>query len=274
MPGTQFFDPRLFFIAGQAREEHEHRCQAGFAGLQYGLDPFEDPLLTGGQAHRLPRSACRGAGHPPAATPAASTRAPAQLDDDMAVAFPGIQIHADHKGAFLLQQQGRVLTQRLVRQLPTLRRTPAVSYSAAVASEVTPPAGTPGTGFPFAVCAGGAAACGEEDRYPDRCHLLRRRPPPGWRSTSANPLPGVLADWARAVSRWPSRSSRSWLTAAVSRRDCLSPRRASRPRREVRRARPAAGSGRPGPVPRPRCRTGTACRWSRSRGSRTPRRGE
>ena len=126
MPGTQFFDPRLFFIAGQAREEREHRCQAGFAGLQYGLDPFEDPLLTGGQAHRLPRSACPGAGHPPAATPAASTRAPAQLDDDMAVVFPGLQIHADHKGAFLLQQQGRVLTQRLVRQLPTLRRTPAV----------------------------------------------------------------------------------------------------------------------------------------------------
>jgi hypothetical protein len=52
MPGTQFFGPRLFFIAGQAREKHKHRCQAGFAGLQYGLDPFEDLLLTGGQAHR------------------------------------------------------------------------------------------------------------------------------------------------------------------------------------------------------------------------------
>ena len=41
---------------------------------------------------------------------------------------------------------------------------------------------------------------------------------------------------ARAVSRWPIRSSRSWLTAAVSRRDCLSLRRAALPRREVRRA--------------------------------------
>jgi hypothetical protein len=43
---------------------------------------------------------------------------PAQCDDDMAVAFAGTQIYAEHGYAFLLQQQGGVLTQRLVRQLP------------------------------------------------------------------------------------------------------------------------------------------------------------
>jgi hypothetical protein len=49
-------------------------------------------------------------------------------------------------------------------------------------------------------------------------------------------LPGVPAVYARAVSRWSARSSRSRLTAAVSWRDCRSPRRAALPRREVRRA--------------------------------------
>ena len=42
---------------------------------------------------------------------------PAQRDDDMAVEFAGTQIHAEHRCAFLLQQQGGVPTQRLVRQL-------------------------------------------------------------------------------------------------------------------------------------------------------------
>ena len=42
----------------------------------------------------------------------------------------------------------------------------------------------------------------------------------------------TVADWrrattSRAASRWSTMSSRSWMAAAVSRRDCLSPRRAS-----------------------------------------------
>ena len=89
-------------------------------------------------------------------------------------------------------------------------------------------AGTSGA-CPFAVGTGWAAACGEADRAPERCHLLRR--PPGWRPPPAGPLPSVLAVSARAVSRSSIRSSRSWLTAAVSRRDWVSPTRASRPRR-------------------------------------------
>jgi hypothetical protein len=51
------------------------------------------------------------------------------------------------------------------------------------------------------------------------------------------PLPSVLAVWARAVSRWPRRSSRSALTAAASRRDYASPRRV---------AAAAGGAARPG----------------------------
>src|ERR1022692_4430751 len=39
---------------------------------------------------------------------------PAQRDDNVTVAFAGTQIHAEHGGAFLLQQQGGVLTQRRV----------------------------------------------------------------------------------------------------------------------------------------------------------------
>src|SRR6476659_6055863 len=73
-------------------------------------------------------------------------------------------------------------------------------------------AGTPGPGWPFV-----GPGCAEA-------------------SLRVVPLAGVLAVEARAVSRWPIRSSRSWLTAAVSRRDCLSARRAALPRREVRRA--------------------------------------
>ena len=41
---------------------------------------------------------------------------PAQRDDNVAVAFAGTQIHAEHGGAFLLQQQGGVLTQRRVHR--------------------------------------------------------------------------------------------------------------------------------------------------------------
>ena len=37
---------------------------------------------------------------------------PAQRDDNMAVAFAGTQIHAEHRGASLLQQQGGVPAQR------------------------------------------------------------------------------------------------------------------------------------------------------------------
>jgi hypothetical protein len=53
---------------------------------------------------------------------------PAQRDDSLTVAFAGTQIHADHESAFLLQQQGGVSIQRLVRQFSpsTLRRTPAI----------------------------------------------------------------------------------------------------------------------------------------------------
>ena len=97
MPGIQLFDPRLFFIAGQAREKHEHRRQARFAGLQYGLDPFEDLLLTGGQAHRLSRSARPRRWSSSRRHTRGVYRAPAQLDHDMAVVFPGIQIHAEHR---------------------------------------------------------------------------------------------------------------------------------------------------------------------------------
>src|ERR1035441_3326247 len=60
--------------------------------------------------------------------------------------------------------------------------------------------------------------------------------------------------WAREGSRWSIRSSRSWLAAAVSRRDWVSPRRAWRPRREVRRA-PGRSRVRPrrprAPTPQP-----------------------
>ncbi len=42
---------------------------------------------------------------------------PAQRDNDVAVAFAGAQIHAEHRCAFLLQQQGGVPAQRRLHQL-------------------------------------------------------------------------------------------------------------------------------------------------------------
>ena len=44
---------------------------------------------------------------------------PAQRDDNMTVAFAGAEIHPEHRGTFLLEQQGKVPAQRLVRQLPS-----------------------------------------------------------------------------------------------------------------------------------------------------------
>jgi hypothetical protein len=38
---------------------------------------------------------------------------PAQRDDDLTVDFAGTHVRVRHRGAFLLQQQGGVLTQRL-----------------------------------------------------------------------------------------------------------------------------------------------------------------
>ena len=42
---------------------------------------------------------------------------PAQRDNDMAVAFAGTQINAEHRCALLLQQQGGVPAQRRLHQL-------------------------------------------------------------------------------------------------------------------------------------------------------------
>jgi len=56
-------------------------------------------------------------------------------------------------------------------------------------------AGTSGAGR-FAACTDGAAACGEADRDPNRCHLPCWPPPaslPGPRPLATGRLPSVLA---------------------------------------------------------------------------------
>lgn len=111
-------------------------------------------------------------------------------------------------------------------------------------------AGTPGAGWPVTDSGGSTAAGRRANWCPNRRSPLRRLSPAlRWGSLRGVPFPSVLAVYARAVSRSPIRSSRSWLTAAVSRRDRLSPRRAARPRREVRRA-PASGRLRAEPAGR------------------------
>jgi hypothetical protein len=60
-----------------------------------------------------------------AAPPAAPARSSSpQLNDGVAAAVPGPQIHAGHKSAFLLKQQGGVLTQRLVSRTSATDTTP------------------------------------------------------------------------------------------------------------------------------------------------------
>ena len=99
------------------------------------------------------------------------------------------------------------------------------------------PAGTSAAGWPAGGSGVSAVAWRGAARRPNSCSLPGRRPAGlGFGSLPGVPLPSVLAVYARAASRWPIRSSRSWLTAAVCWRDCRSPRRAALPRREVRRA--------------------------------------
>jgi hypothetical protein len=93
------------------------RCQAA------GVDKFQtrqidDGLALAGGDRRERSRDTRGV---------CQVKLPAQRDDNPTVTFSGTQVHADHGGAFLLQQQGGVWTQRQVRQLPpwTLRLMPA-----------------------------------------------------------------------------------------------------------------------------------------------------
>ena len=69
------------------------------------------------------------------------------------------------------------------REYPDVHRPDDVHGSAGTSLAETSPAGTSGV-CPFTACPDGAAACGEPDRRPNRCHLLRRL---------AGPLPSVLA---------------------------------------------------------------------------------
>jgi hypothetical protein len=99
-----------------------------------------------------------GAGHPPAATPAASTRPPR----DSTTTWPScsrVLRSTQNIGCLPASaaRQGPDPAASSPTPVSTLRRTPAVSYSAV-------PRPTSGTGFPFAVCAAGAAARGDEDR--------------------------------------------------------------------------------------------------------------
>jgi hypothetical protein len=89
---------------GLPPDEHQGCHAAGVDELQ-ASQVDDDRLLAGHDRHERGR----GAGG------VCYVKLPAQLDDSPSVAA-GTQIYADHRSAFLLQQQGGDLTQRLVRQ--------------------------------------------------------------------------------------------------------------------------------------------------------------
>jgi hypothetical protein len=94
-------------LPGMHTGEHQ-RCQAA------GVDKFQARqiddrhALASGDPHERSRDT-RSVRH---------VKLPAQRYDNPAVTFPATQFHADHGGAFLLQQQGGVWTQRQLSQLP------------------------------------------------------------------------------------------------------------------------------------------------------------
>ncbi len=101
---------------GQVPPAHQ-RCQAaGIDELQ--ARQIHDDLRLAGRDRREPGRDTGGLCY---------VKLSAQRDDSLAVSFADNQIHTSHRTAFLLQQQGGVLTQRLINQLslPTLRRLPA-----------------------------------------------------------------------------------------------------------------------------------------------------
>ena len=81
-------------------------CQAAGVDEPQGRQIDDDPRLAGRDRRERSRGP-RGVNY---------VKLAAQHDDDVTITVAGTQIQVEHEAAFLLQQQGGVWTQRLIRQ--------------------------------------------------------------------------------------------------------------------------------------------------------------